>query len=76
MCVMNVADDNLLQDETHPLHTLSVLLYLACRDNEFTCDNGDCIPQSEQCDDRYNCRDGSDELNCRRFLLLLALCVV
>ena len=48
-----------------------LFIFLACRSGEFQCVNGDCIPESERCDDKYDCRDRSDEENCRKFLSLL-----
>lgn len=36
-----------------------------CKDGEFQCFNGECIPQEYRCDaDPSDCRDASDELNC------------
>ncbi|XP_073829721.1 terribly reduced optic lobes isoform X13 [Musca autumnalis] len=35
-----------------------------CRYNEFRCDNGQCIPYSEVCDNIYDCSDYSDERDC------------
>ncbi|XP_046613235.1 basement membrane-specific heparan sulfate proteoglycan core protein isoform X7 [Neodiprion virginianus] len=36
----------------------------ACKYDEATCSNGDCIPKSSVCDNRMDCTDGSDELRC------------
>lgn len=42
-----------------------LLLSLApCKDHHFTCNSGDCIPRDLRCDFRYDCTDGSDEVNC------------
>ncbi|WP_422463592.1 hypothetical protein, partial [Endozoicomonas sp. ALB115] len=35
----------------------------ACADDEFPCDNGECIHAGHQCDGEVDCADGSDE-NC------------
>ncbi|KAK3861646.1 hypothetical protein Pcinc_032411 [Petrolisthes cinctipes] len=42
-----------------------LLLSLApCEDHLFTCNSGDCIQDHLRCDFRYDCADGSDEVNC------------
>lgn len=35
-----------------------------CGDDEFTCNDGDCIPDEQQCDGHEDCNEGEDELNC------------
>ena len=37
-----------------------------CDPEQFTCSNGQCIPQGWICDDSEDCNDGSDEQNCRK----------
>ena len=39
-------------------------LTTACKSYEFTCDNGDCIYDSDACDGKEDCSDGSDEQGC------------
>jgi hypothetical protein len=36
----------------------------ACRDNEFRCNDGTCVPGNSRCNRRQECPDGSDEANC------------
>ena len=36
-----------------------------CPPNAFKCDNGKCLPQSQQCDRKDDCGDGSDEAKCQ-----------
>ncbi|XP_066462350.1 basement membrane-specific heparan sulfate proteoglycan core protein isoform X4 [Eleutherodactylus coqui] len=36
----------------------------ACYTNEFTCNNGECVPLEYRCDRRHDCRDMSDEQGC------------
>ncbi|RLU19726.1 hypothetical protein DMN91_008283 [Ooceraea biroi] len=35
-----------------------------CQYDQATCSNGDCIPKSFVCDDKFDCTDGSDEMRC------------
>lgn len=35
-----------------------------CRPDQFRCDDGACVHGSRQCNDRYDCRDMSDERGC------------
>ncbi|XP_066973211.1 uncharacterized protein [Macrobrachium rosenbergii] len=44
------------------------LLLTPCQYNEFTCDDGSCIPHHERCDLKYDCRDNSDEALCHLVL--------
>ena len=44
-----------------------ILLISSCLQEEFSCDNGQCVPIQVRCDDVQNCVDGSDEDSC--FLL-------
>ena len=37
-----------------------------CRPEQFTCSNGQCIPQGWICDDSEDCTDASDEQNCSK----------
>ena len=40
-----------------------------CADDEFTCSDGQCINMNSRCDQIINCRDESDEQNCRCLVL-------
>ncbi|XP_068221246.1 uncharacterized protein [Palaemon carinicauda] len=44
------------------------LLLSPCQYDEFTCDDGTCIPHLERCDLKYDCRDNSDEAQCNLVL--------
>ncbi|XP_047482872.1 low-density lipoprotein receptor-related protein 8-like [Penaeus chinensis] len=36
-----------------------------CRDTDFVCNNGHCLPDYMVCDGTAHCHDGEDEANCR-----------
>ena len=40
-----------------------------CSEGQFTCSNGDCIMMTERCDEMLNCKDGSDEEDCKTVVL-------
>nr|QDP42286.1 Vitellogenin Receptor [Agasicles hygrophila] len=39
-----------------------------CTTGQYTCSNNKCIPMSLRCDDKDNCGDGSDEIDCDFYL--------
>ena len=49
------------QGKTVPL----VLQLSNCNPDQFTCNDGTCIPLSSRCDKKPDCRDKSDEKQCR-----------
>ena len=40
-----------------------------CAENEFTCNDGQCIDVNYRCDQIIDCRDKSDEKECRLLVL-------
>ncbi|XP_071513084.1 uncharacterized protein [Panulirus ornatus] len=42
-----------------------VLTLTHCRTTQFACDDGQCVSQTDRCDDIVHCRDRSDEANCQ-----------
>ena len=42
----------------------------ACKNDEFTCNNGQCVLMEERCDQMSNCLDGSDEDGCKLLILM------
>ena len=47
----------------------AVLKLTGCKENEFTCDNGQCVKMEKRCDQVTNCRDESDEKGCQLIIL-------
>ena len=47
----------------------SLLKLTGCKEDEFTCDDGQCMEMEERCNQLPNCRDKSDERNCQILLL-------
>lgn len=45
-----------------------------CKYNEFRCNNGQCIPRREVCDNIYDCADYSDETGCGKFKFSKSMC--
>jgi len=40
---------------------------VTCSSDEFTCSSGECVELKYRCDRDYDCRDGSDEFDCRKY---------
>ena len=44
---------------------IKTLQVSSCNTDQFTCDNGNCVPLTGRCDSVANCDDVSDEKNCQ-----------
>ena len=54
-------------DKGQPYTT--TLKLTGCREEEFTCSDGQCVPMSQRCDQLEQCRDQSDEEDCQLLVL-------
>ena len=54
--------------ETGPLLFISLTDFKACRLDEFTCYNNQCISGNLRCDGKFDCNDHTDENNCGKIL--------
>ena len=41
----------------------------ACKEDEFTCNDGHCVKMEERCNQMSNCKDESDEIDCKILIL-------
>ena len=48
---------------------LTLLKLTGCQEGEYTCDDGQCIYMEQRCDQALNCRDESDEVDCKTIVL-------
>ena len=55
---------NITGDSCPGFQNEKYLVITSCKENQFTCDDGSCIPLSRRCDSRIHCFDGSDEEEC------------
>ena len=51
------------------------LMFSSCLQNEFSCDDGSCIPLVQRCDKISNCGDNSDEKYCNKVCLTMSSCI-
>ena len=63
----NVTKDNLNCNEGQPYVTYLTLS--GCSPGEFTCNDGQCVTMEQRCNQISDCRDKSDEDNCRLLVL-------
>lgn len=49
---------------------------ITCRADQFQCADKSCIAGHFHCSGKAECRDGSDELNCRKHLNIFRSCIM
>ena len=49
-----------------------ICTYFTCNDSEFRCNDFTCIPGDFYCNGNLECKDNSDELNCRKMSVLIS----
>ena len=63
-----ISGDTAKCSDSQARYTIEMKL-TGCKEDEFTCDDGQCINLEKRCDQLPNCRDRSDEIGCK-FLIL------
>ena len=46
----------------------AILKLTGCSEDQFTCDDGSCVPMSNRCDGKSDCLDETDEVECKAFV--------
>ena len=46
-----------------------LLTLTKCLEDEFTCDDGSCVPIENRCDLKQDCEDNSDEKLCQKVVI-------
>ena len=57
------SSDPCIKDQA--IKVINIKLTTCIGDDQFTCNNGLCIPMNERCDQNINCDDESDEIDCK-----------
>ena len=57
-----------------PTHISITICTASCQNGGFWCSSDQCISSSERCNGVSSCSDGSDEMNCSKFLTVANLC--
>ena len=60
---------NFYNDECYNGSYKAELKLTGCKDDEFTCDDGQCVDMKQRCDQTPQCEDDSDEKGCQLILL-------
>ena len=57
----------------HYLCMFHFCILVECQPGQFRCKNGQCISERRKCDNRPDCADSSDELDCGMPIMFISL---
>lgn len=49
----------------------SLIKDMTCGPNQFSCGDGECIPETRRCNKQQDCKNLQDEIDCRKFTFVI-----